>query len=135
MLRILFGVIAGFIGWSILWLGSDQVLSMLSPAWYGAHQTAFQLSMETGQPYAADSMILVINLVRAAIISVISGLLAALCSGETRRAPLFLGIVLVIVGVLFEAAVWSMLPIWYHVIFIILLLPATLLGGRLKPSA
>ena len=47
MVRIILGVIAGFIAWSILWVGTDAVLMMLSTGWYGAHQEAFQLAAMT----------------------------------------------------------------------------------------
>ena len=35
MVRIILGVIAGFLVWSVLWVGSDAVFSVVSPGWYG----------------------------------------------------------------------------------------------------
>jgi len=135
MLKIVLGVIAGFVAWSVLWLGSDQVLMMASPAWYGAHQTAFEFAMGTRQPFTPDVTILVMHLVRAAIISVMSGFLAAFIAGENRKAPLALGVLLLAFGLMIQIMAWNYLPIWYHGIFLAMLIPVTMIGGMLKQSA
>ena len=84
MLKIVLGVIAGFVAWSVLWIGSDQVLIMASPGWYAIHQDNFQLAMENQDQFKPDTTILIMNLVRAAIISIMSGFLAAFIAGENR---------------------------------------------------
>ena len=44
--------------------------------------------------------------------------------------------VLVILGIGAETMSWGLLPVWYHLVFILLLVPATLLGARRRrPSA
>ncbi len=135
MLRIILGVIAGFIAWTILWLGSDQLLISFSPAWYGVHQDTFEIALANKEAFTPDSTILLMHLVRATLISIMAGFLAAIVANENRKAPLGLGILLLVVGVLIEVMVWSYLPIWYHVVFLVLLLPMTVLGGRLKQTA
>jgi hypothetical protein len=42
MLRIVLGVIAGFIAWLIGWVGSEKILSAIWPEGFGAHQRAFE---------------------------------------------------------------------------------------------
>ena len=135
MLKIVLGVIAGFVAWSVLWLGTDQVLIMASPAWYGAHQAAFEFAMGTQQPFTPDTMILLMHLVRAAIISVMSGFLAAFIAGENRKAPLILGVLLVAFGLMVEIMAWNYLPIWYHLVFLLSLIPLTVLGSKIKRTA
>lgn len=135
MVRIIVGVIIGFVVWSVLWMGSDQVLIMLSPGWYGAHQYSFQMAFEDGSPFAADSMILLIGIVRAVIISLMAGFLAASVAGENRRSPLYLGLLLLLAGILVQGYTWNYMPIWYHAIFLVLLVPVTVIGGRLRPSS
>lgn len=135
MLKIVLGVIAGFVAWSVIWVGSDQVLMMASPNWYGAHQLGFEFAMGTGSPFTPDSTILMMHLVRAAVVSIMSGFLAAFVAGENRITPLALGIILLIVGVGVEAYAWNYLPIWYHVVFLLLLVPMTVLGGKLKTAS
>ena len=132
MLRIILGVVAGFIAWSIVWVGSDQVLISLSPAWYGAHQVGFQAAMFNQQPFTPDTSILLMHLVRSVLISIMAGFIAAVVAGENRRSPLALGIVLLLFGIAVQAMAWSYLPVWYHLIFLLLLIPMTILGGKLK---
>ncbi len=132
MIRIILGVIAGFIAWSIIWLGSDQVLISSSPNWYGSHQYAFQAAMVNQTSFTPDSTILLLHLVRAAIISIMAGFLAALIARENRRAPLILGVLLLLFGIGVQAVAWSYLPIWYHLVFLAMLIPFTVIGGRLK---
>ena len=132
MLRIVLGVIAGFLAWGILWVGSEMGLSAVSPEWYGVHLRAFQSAIENGGQFTANSTLLLIQIVLGSIVSMTSGLLAALIAGENKRAPLVLGFVLVALGLLKAALSWPYVPIWYHLIFTALLLPMAIVGGRLK---
>ena len=131
MLRIILGVIAGFFSWAFFWFGSEKVLSAIWPE-FGAHQAAFQEAIEHGSPFTADSTILLIHIVLASVVSVISGFLAALVAGENKRAPLILGCLLLAFGLLKAAMSWPYVPIWYHVLFTAILLPMTIVGGKLK---
>lgn len=135
MLRIILGVIAGFVAWSILWIGSDQMLHMFSPVWYGVQKNAMALAVANGEAYSAESLVVIIDLVRSIIASVIAGYLAALAAGENRRTPLVLGAILLAVGVAVQVHVWNVYPAWFHILFLILLIPMTILGGKMKTTA
>jgi uncharacterized membrane protein YeaQ/YmgE (transglycosylase-associated protein family) len=135
MIRIILGVIAGFVVWSIVWVGSDQVLMNLSRGWYGAHQHAFETAMLNQTPFTADNTILAMHIVRSIIISLMAGFLAAFMANENRKAPLILGILLLLFGLMVQIMAWNYLPVWYHVVFLLLLVPVTVLGGKLKKSA
>ncbi len=135
MLKIVLGVIAGFVAWSVLWAGSDQVLVMASPGWYGIHQDDAYLALQNGESFSADTTIMLIRLAVAAIATIMSGFLAAFVAGENRRAPFALGILLLIVGIAVQASAWNVMPIWFHVIFLALLLPLSILGGKLKTAS
>ena len=134
MVKIVLGVIAGFVAWSILWVGSDQLLMTASANWYGAHQLGFEKAYINGEPFTADTTILLMHIVRSIIISIMSGFLAAVVAGENRRAPLILGILLLLFGLVVEIVAWNYLPVWYHIVFLVLLIPMTLLGGKLKQA-
>ena len=131
MVRIILGVIAGFIAWSILWVGSDQIL-IATLDWYGEHQSAFKDALTNGGSFQASTTILVMNLVRSVIISLIAGYLAALIANENRRAPLALGILLLLFGIMVQAIAWRYIPIWYPLLFLGLLVPVTIVGGKLR---
>jgi hypothetical protein len=135
MLRVILGIVAGFIAWSILWVGSDQVIMMLSPGWYGAHQLGFEKAMTNKSEFTPDNTIMIMHLVRAVIITLMSGYLAAFIARGNRNAPLGLGILLLLFGAMVQAMAWNYIPIWYHIIFLGLLIPMSILGGRLKRTA
>lgn len=134
MVRIILAAIAGFIAWSIIWVGSDQVLISALPDWYGAHQLGFEKAMTNKETFVPDNTILVMHIVRSIIISIMSGFLTAVIAGENRRSTLVLGVLLLLFGLMVEIMAWSYLPVWYHVVFLALLIPMTLLGGRLKST-
>ena len=109
--------------------------SAIWPEWFGAHQLAFQAAIEHGEQFAADSTILLIHIVLGSIISVMSDSWPRWIAGENKRAPLVLGFLLLAVGLLKAVMSWPYVPIWYHVIFTAILLPMTIMGGKLKTTA
>jgi hypothetical protein len=64
-----------------------------------------------------------------------AGFIAAVVAGENRRSPLILGIILLIVGIAVQVHLWNVFPIWFHLIFWLMLIPLTILGGRMKQTA
>ena len=130
MLRIVLGVIGGFIAWLIVWVGSEKALSAIWPA-FGVHQKAFEDVIKNGGQFTADTSMLLTHIVIGSIVSVMAGCLAALIAGENTRAPLLLGFLLLAVGVLKAVMSWQYVPVWYHVIFTAILLPMAVLGGKL----
>ena len=135
MLRIILGVIVGFVAWSIVWVVGDQFLATVSRDWYGAHQDRVAMAVVNGESFNADTTIVLIGLVRSIIASIMAGFLAAIIAGENRRAPLILGIILLAVGVAVQIHLWNVFPIWFHLIFWALLIPMTILGGKMKQTA
>jgi hypothetical protein len=134
MVRIILGVIAGFVAWSIVWVGGESMLASVSPGWLGQYSIDAQRSLADGSAFTPDPMIAVIYLIRCIVTSVIGGYIAALVAGEYKRSTMILGIILVFVGLVVEILAWSIAPAWYHILFIILLYPMTVLGGRLRRS-
>ena len=130
MLRIVFGVIGGFISWIMVWFVSEKGLSAIWPA-FGVHQKAFEEAIKNGGQFTADTTMLLTHIVTGSIVSVMAGSLAALIAGETSRAPLFVGILLLLMGIAKAVMSWQHVPIWYHVIFTAMLLPMAIVGGRL----
>lgn len=135
MLRIAFGVIAGFFAWVIVWVGIEKILSAILPEWYGAPQLAFQESIENGGQFTVETRLLLAHIVIASVVAIISGFLAATITRENKRAPLILGFLLLAVGLLKVVMSWPYVPIWYHVIFTAVLLPMAIVGGKLKTAA
>ena len=130
MLRIVLGVIGGFIGWVIVWFVSEKGLSAIWPA-FGVHQKAFEEAIKSGGQFTADTTMLLAHIVVGSIVSVMAGALAAMIAGENSRAPLFAGILLLLMGIAKAVMSWQYVPIWYHVVFTAMLLPLAIVGGRL----
>jgi len=121
MLRIILGVVAGFIVWSILWVGVDAGLRAV---WISYDESVKAMTF--------SSSMLIVPLILSAIVSIVSGFVAALIAKENSKSPLILGIVLLIVGIFAQMGVWDKIPLWYHLAFWILLIPMTVLGGKLR---
>ncbi len=124
MNRILVGLVVGFIVWSVLWLGTDELLKFV-PTFYPTTDIDGSLNV-------VPTNFLLIKLLLSIIFSLLAGLIAASISRETMKAPLILGFMLLVVGIFFQFGARNILPLWYHLTFIILLLPMTLLGARLR---
>ncbi len=121
MLKISLGVIVGFIVWSILWVGFDAIL-----------RTVWTSYDESAKAMKFSSLMLLVPLILSAVVSLISGYVAALVAKENAKSPLILGVLLLIVGISVQIGVWDKIPLWYHLTFWILLIPMTILGGKLK---
>ena len=134
MLRIILGVIGGFIGWLIVWVGVEKGLSAIWPA-FGTHQRAFEEAVKNGGQFTADTTMLLTHIVVGSIVSVMAGSLSALIAGENSRAPLIVGILLLLMGIAKAVMSWQHVPLWYHVIFTAILLPMAIVGGRLITTA
>ena len=130
MRRIVLGVIAGFFGWLIVWVGIEKIISAIWPA-FGVHQKAFEEAIKNGGQFTADTTMLLTHIVMGSIVSVMAGALAALAAGENSRAPLIAGCLLLAMGVAKAVMSWQYVPIWYHVIFTAILLPMAIIGGKL----
>ena len=130
MLRIVLGVVAGFIGWLILWIGSEKIISAVWPA-FGVHQRAFEDAIKNGGQFTAETAPLLTHIVIGSIVSVIAGSVAALVAGKDSYAPLIVGCLLLALGIAKAVMSWQYVPIWYHIIFTAILLPMAIVGGKL----
>lgn len=129
MLRIALGVVGGFIGWVLVWFVSEKGLSAIWPA-FGVHQRAFEEAVKNGGQFTADTTMLLTHIVTGSIVSVMAGALAALIA-ENSKAPMVVGILLLLLGVMKAVMSWQHVPLWYHVVFTAMLLPMAIVGGRL----
>ncbi len=118
--RSILAVLAGFLAWSILWVVSNIVIA-------GAFPEAFA---EDGSTQSVG--LLALLLFDSAAFSILSGWLTGVVAKVKQVAHgIALGVALLAVGIAVQAGYWDVLPIWYHLIFLALLLPMATLGGRL----
>src|SRR5215207_10237259 len=112
---IILGVVIGFVVWTILWLGSDAVIRAAVP---GIAPSEDLSNVPTAY--------LITKLIIGAVISMISGYLAVLIAKGDASAGLGLGILLLLTGIFFEVSNWNQIPLWYHFLFLFLLIPTTI---------
>ena len=133
MLRIVLGVIAGFIAWVIVWFASEKGLSAIWPA-FGVHQKAFEEAIKNGGQFTAETTMLLTHIVVGSILAVMAGSLSAFVASENSRAPLIVGCLLLALGIAKAVMSWQYVPIWYHILFTAILLPMVIIGGRLMTT-
>ncbi len=119
--RTILAVLAGAIVWAVLWVGGTQ-----------AAQRAFPSLLAVGQPVINVGALLGLIAYSAAL-SILAGYVtAAVASREPMPAVRALAVLQLVLGIGFEVSAWSLTPIWYHVVFLALIVPATIYGGRLR---
>lgn len=123
--RVVIGVIAGAVLWAVLWIGGTTAAQAAFPELLDPSRRLEHVGALLG--YIAYSVLL----------SLLAGYAAAAVAGlpAAMRAVWALAVVQLAIGVFFEISYWTLLPVWYHVLFLLLIVPATVLGGRLRTAA
>ena len=118
--RKILAVVAGFALWGILWnLGTT-----------GA-QAALPTILAPDRPIEHTGALWGL-IAYSVVLSVLVGYVAAMIAGAP--AALALAIVNLAVGIIAEISYWDLMPVWYHLIFLLLVAPSTLFGGVLHSS-
>jgi hypothetical protein len=120
-MKRLLAVIVGFILWSVLWLCFNVAL----------HKVGF-LPAALTQPLT-DPKPLGALLLGSVLFSLIAGYVTAAIAGSSDTAAiLVLGVLLLLTGIYFQSQVWHLMPLWYHLTFLVLLIPMCYAGARLR---
>ena len=125
MLRAVIGIIVGYTLWTAIWLGGNAVIF-----------SDIADSIRRGEPTTRPG-----PYVGVLVLSVVCSLAAGASAGAIagRRAPVTLASLLLLTGVGVQIGAWNMMPTWYHLSFLALLMPVTLLGGiigrRARPTS
>ncbi|MEK6702815.1 MAG: hypothetical protein AABZ53_11165 [Planctomycetota bacterium] len=121
MVRAIVGVVAGYVVWSVLWVGAGMVLFTEAAA-----------KMGRGEMYA-DVGPLAVAIGLSVVCSLVAGFTCAkIVPGKPGLgAAAALSASLLATGILVQSGVWNLEPLWYHLTFLALLVPMTLVGARL----
>ncbi len=121
MVRNILAVVIGYALWSGLWIGAGEGIKAASP----------QSILEDGT--VQSSGILLVILAASVVISLVSGYCAAVIARAKPFGPvLILGLALLATGIPIQMSVWDRMPVWYHLTFLILLVPGVLVGSNLR---
>jgi hypothetical protein len=111
---------AGFLVWVLVASLLDRVLRLALSGYAAAEPTMhFTLPM------------LLARLTIATLASVIAGAVAAALAPRGSRTPWVLGAVLLLVFIPTHVKLWPFFPLWYHLTFLLTLLPLVILGALL----
>ena len=124
MKRTVLGIIAGVAAWLVAATLLNLILRATLPGYHAAETTlVFTLGMKLAR------------LAESALACLAAGYTAAWVAQGNLNAPRVVGIVLLALFLPMHVGLWSRFPVWYHLTFLISLLPLTVLGGHLRRPA
>lgn len=119
MKRKILGVVAGVVTWVVISLIAGLILRGAWPEYVAVSDTMdFTLPMK------------IARLVIGAIATLGAGWVTALISRSTMTA-LIPGVIFLLVFIPQHIMLWDKFPLWYHLTFLVTLVPLCYLGGKL----
>ena len=119
MKRSILACLAGLLTWVVVVTMINRVLRLSLPNYTAAeHTLQFTLAMKWAR------------LLMAVVTSVVAGATTGWIS-RSGWAPLIVGSVVLAMFVPVHIALWSKFPVWYHLTFLLTIIPAVLAGALL----
>jgi len=122
MKRSILACLAGLLTWIVVVTVINRVLRLSLPNYTAAEQT---LEFTLGMKWA--------RLLMAIVTSLAAGAVTRWISPSSGWTPLIVGGVVLAMFVPVHIAIWSRLPAWYHLTFLLTIIPAVLAGALLPP--
>ena len=120
MLRNVLSVVGGYVIWTAIFLGGAAVVRAIMPDVFD----------EAG--FTTDVAALVSILVLSIVASVAGGFACAkIATSKQMICGWILAFCLLATGIPVQLSAWNDLPVWYNLAFLILLVPATIMGVRI----
>ena len=124
MKRSILACLAGLVTWVIVVSVINRVLRLTLPGYTAAEHThEYTLAMKWAR------------LLMALATSVAAGYVTGWISRPSRWTPYIVGGVLFALFLPLHISIWSRFPVWYHMTFLLTIIPAVLLGARLGSDA
>jgi hypothetical protein len=115
-----FGVVAGLAVWIALVTVAGAIMRLSWPAYASVvDQMVFTLPM------------LVARLLVGALATLATGLVTAMIAPRSLPARLMPGVLLLLAFIPVHIMLWDKFPVWYHLTFLLSLVPLTYLGGTM----
>ncbi|MBV9883530.1 MAG: hypothetical protein JO276_11020 [Sphingomonadaceae bacterium] len=119
--RTILAVIGGLVAWALVATVLDIGLRLALTGYHAAEATlAFTLTMKLAR------------LTLAAIASLAAGAVIGAIAPSSRLAPWIAGAIMLALFLPEHIRIWPLLPVWYHLFFLITLAPLVVLGARLR---
>ena len=121
MFRSIASVVTGVVVWGVLWVGINSGLASAMPDSFDANG----ITTEPG--------LLAVFMAVSMVLSVLAGwLCAAIAPSNPMKHVGVLAAIQLLIGVGVQASAWSLMPLWYHLIFLAAVVPMHLLGGKIR---
>jgi hypothetical protein len=124
MARKILGVAAGLAVWSLIVIVAGTIMRRSWPAYASvADAMTFTLPM------------LVARLSISTVATLVAGLVTAFIIRRSVVARLMPGVLLILGFIPVHIMLWDKFPVWYHLTFLVSLVPLTYLGGTIAGAA
>jgi hypothetical protein len=124
MWRTIGGIVAGLVAWLVVVSLINRGLRLWLPGYVTAEPLLqFTLAMK------------IARLSMAAVTSVVAGMIVRAVAPASRWAPWIVGAVILALFIPSHIGLWNRFPIWYHLSFLVPLVPLVVLGAALWPHA
>jgi hypothetical protein len=122
MKRSILACLAGLLTWAVVVTVINRVLRLSLPNYTAAeHTLQFTLAMKWAR------------ILMAIVTSMVAGAVKRWISPSSGWAPLIVGSVVLAMFLPAHIALWSKFPVWYHLTFLLTIIPAVLVGALLAP--
>jgi len=120
MWRTLASIIGGLVAWAVVVTLLNFGLRATIPGYHAAEATLqFTMAMKAGR------------LIEAALASLVAGAVTSGIAPSSRWAPWTVGLIILGMFLPVHANLWSKFPVWYHLSFLVPLVPLVVIGGLL----
>ena len=124
MWRAVVSIVAGLVAWAVVVTLLNFGLRAAIPGYHAAEATLqFSMAMKVGR------------LSEAALTSLAAGAVVGLIAPSKKWAPWITGLIILALFLPEHVKLWTRFPLWYHLSFLVPLVPLVALGGFLARSA
>ena len=120
MWRTVAAIVAGLVAWAVVVTILNFGLRAAIPGYHAAEATLqFTMAMKIGR------------LTEAALTSLAAGAVVALIAPAKKWAPWLVGLIVLAMFLPAHVKLWHSFPVWYHLSFLVPLVPLVALGAAL----
>jgi hypothetical protein len=120
MKRSILACLAGLLTWIVVITVINRILRLSLPDYTAAEHT---LQFTLGMKWA--------RLLMAIVTSLVAGAVTRWTAPTSRWAPLIVGSVVLAMFLPVHIGIWNRFPVWYHLAFLLTIIPAVLTGASL----
>ena len=120
MSKKILGVVAGLVVWVTIVMVAGTIMRLSWPDY-----ARVEIAMTFTLP------MLIARLAIGALATVATGLVAAIIARQSKLVQLMPGVLLLVAFIPVHISLWEKFPVWYHLTFLVSLVPLTYVGGTI----